>query len=221
MCAALVPLVEFEPCRWADPAYDQFIGTDEWAAVWKTALNRVGIEPFTPGSWHVRAAQLAGSSVLQRVVEQALDGSGIVGFPDDEGEEDEDGERLLALNGGYALVDADGNVLFEPGCCCDLSDLASWQEAATHDGDDPYRLTIGHGVYSVSRSARDFLISIAPERVGGEVTTFRVTHDEFRLALREASAIREELRQSILRVLRDLLNDDRRAVTMSRILVGG
>lgn len=56
-----------------------------------------------------------------------LSGSGLPGFPDEDGLEYMAGlECIDAIEGGYALVQ--GDKLIEPDCCCEFLNLKNWTE---------------------------------------------------------------------------------------------
>ena len=56
---------------------------------------------------------------------------------------------VSAMSGGLALFDGD-QVLVEPQCCGDLSNLFDWRVAAAHRGEDREMLYIGHPWLTVS-----------------------------------------------------------------------
>src|SRR6516165_4092080 len=92
------------------------VDASEWDAHFRQCMADAGfadVEPIRVGSHHVEARTLAGTPLLERIVRQKLERSGIAGFPDADGQIAEPRERILALSGGYALCSA-GVALIEP-----------------------------------------------------------------------------------------------------------
>ncbi|MEV1247950.1 hypothetical protein ACIBO2_29220 [Nonomuraea sp. NPDC050022] len=52
-------------------------------------------------------------------------------------------DNVSCLEGGYCLL-VSGKLVVEPGCCSDLTDLASWREAARYREPSPSMVWIGH-----------------------------------------------------------------------------
>ena len=132
---ALVPVLEVLPMhfssREAPPGPAREHGQawlDHFVASLRDA-GMTGVEPIAPGSFFVRASALLGHPLLAHLVRGCLDESGIPGFPDGDGLQDETpDEGVPGLEGGYALFSGTTPVL-EPGCCGDLGNLAEWEDA--------------------------------------------------------------------------------------------
>ncbi len=147
----LVPVVEMEPAAYAtklreSPGASVMEVPDQWQQYWTDCLTDSGIRGLVPvscGSWFVSANDLE-RSVLSIVIRKHLDESGIPGFPDSDGEIEQDlHDRILALQGGFALFDGEAS-LIEPNCCCDLHNLDDWREALSVATSDWRDLWIGH-----------------------------------------------------------------------------
>lgn len=126
----LVSVVEFVPWSYASPdratpENSEGEGLEAWHGYWKASLADAGIhdlEPLHPGSFLVPIHQLTAPHVLRKLLQVEFEAVSFSGEADAV-------ENLGALTGGLALLDA-GRVVIEPRCCCDLSHLESWRNAA-------------------------------------------------------------------------------------------
>ncbi len=152
----LVPVLEVPPYHYSALPLPTVVGAREHPTEWSDYFQRCmadagfpAIEPVRPGSMHVRARALAGHPLLVRMVREALDGSGLPGFPTNEALADLAAEdRVGGLEGGFALF-AEGQVLIEPGCCSDLGTLSSWEDALRHRS-SAATIWVGHPELGVS-----------------------------------------------------------------------
>ncbi len=144
-------VVELEPGTYAtepreSPACSAAEAPEQWTEYWAASLANAGLRgltPISPGSWFVSTAHL-GTSELAIVLVKELEQSGIPGFPDSDGEVEEDlEERIRGLDGGLALFDGE-KPLVEPSCCGDLSNLEEWRNALDVGSSDWMDLWIGH-----------------------------------------------------------------------------
>lgn len=218
-CIQMVPILEFEPCDWAPDGYSDILGTDEWPSYWGRALDALGLAPLWPGSWFVPVERIHEYSLLDRIVRREIEGSGIVGFPDDAGDTDEDEERLIALTGGFALV-AEGEVLLEPGCCGGLQDLDVWRNALSQVREDWATLSIGHATTSIRLETDTVVIRDVAESFPHPSTVIRVLRSAFEAAVPEAEAVLAAFEERLVPVVAELLGDRNRGLRVAKILSG-
>ncbi|MEU6716504.1 hypothetical protein ABZ897_33990 [Nonomuraea sp. NPDC046802] len=111
------------------------------------------------GGW-VRLSSLLGEDHLSVLVRSCLE-TDVTGLT---------GRAILdtvaCLPAGYQLR-AGGETLVGPGCCCELSDLAGWRDAARHTGARPSMVWIGHPWVHVSADGDDLLLTGPTEGEGG------------------------------------------------------
>src|SRR5437868_6676648 len=113
---SLIPVIEFEPARYATrerqpPPITAQHDTQAWEAYWRASLSDAGIDelhPFRPGGWQVPITQLVRPSTLRTILEAQL-------------KHVETADTLATFPGGYIL--ASGEIAIGPGCCSDLSTL--------------------------------------------------------------------------------------------------
>jgi len=132
---ALVPVLEVAPWQFSErerppgPAREHRQAWHDYFVACLRDAGMTGVEPIQPGSFFVRAPALLHHPLLAHLVRGCLTESGIPGFPDGDGSQEETpDERVAALDGGYALF-SDATLVLEPGCCGDLGNLAEWEGA--------------------------------------------------------------------------------------------
>ncbi|MBK9033875.1 MAG: hypothetical protein IPL61_21835 [Myxococcales bacterium] len=146
----LVPVLEVEPWRLSDRPLPADGPARAHAAAWdahfRECVADAGFEAvalIAPGAHFVRARDLTGHPLLDRLIAERLADTGLPNFPDPDGPDDcPPIERVGALAGGYALV-VDDIPVHLPGCCGDLGDLDEWSAALAERPRDDL-LWIGH-----------------------------------------------------------------------------
>jgi hypothetical protein len=220
MALILLPTIELEPSGWAEPGYEELIGTAQWDEFWEQTLSLWQVKPVAAGAWHVSTELFESEDTLTRLLMLELQGIGVQGFPDHDGEVAPDEERVTALSGGYALFDAAGRTVAFPSCCCDLGDLGAWRRAASLlDGEDLW-LEIGHANWSAHREGVGVVLTESPEMKGFEPVTTVVSTDELLAATYVAESALEAFRQRLLPILHRLVEDGARAERLSLLMVG-
>lgn len=220
MTLILLPTVEFEPSDWAEPGYDELLGTPRWEEHWPRSLLRWQVKPIDPGSWHISTESIQSEDTLTKLLMLQLESSGVVGFPAANGKVDTDEERIAAMDGGFALFDAEGRAIGLPTCCCDLGDLSEWRSAATLVEGEGMMLGIGHGTWSARREGEGVFLTKEPEWHASAPVTTRVSADELLAATHVAELALDAFRQRLLPILRRLVGDAARADSLSCLLVG-
>jgi hypothetical protein len=102
-----------------------------------------------------------------------------------------DPDQASALPGGMTLFDADGVVLVEPQCCCDLANWTDWRDAAMYREADWEMLWVGHPWRSARFEDGWLIVSESHEGNGG-IAEFRVRPADIERAVNVA---RSELRR--------------------------
>jgi len=220
MALILQPTVEFEPSGWAEPGYEKLIGTAQWDEVWEQTLARWHVKPVSAGAWQVSTELLETEDTLTRLLTLELQGIGVQGFPDEDGDVAPDEERVSALNGGYVLFDAAGRTVAFPSCCCDLGDLDAWRRAASLADEEDLWLDIGHGNWSAHREGVDVALTESPEMRGFEPITTLLSTDELLAATYAAERALVAFRLRLLPILRRLVEDGARAERLSLLMAG-
>ncbi|SPL88300.1 unnamed protein product [[Actinomadura] parvosata subsp. kistnae] len=127
-------------------------------------------------------------------------------------------EEVGCVAGGYRLMAA-GRPLVAPGCCSDLTDLASWRDAARHREGSPSMVWIGHPWLNVTADGDKLLLTGPTEHDPGPELAW-ITRRALDSAVRQAAA---EVRY-FARPLHDLctrLAGARRADALCTALLGG
>lgn len=219
MALTLLPTVELEPSGWAEPGYEELIGTPHWDELWERSLSRWQVKPVASGGRHVSTESFQSEDTLTRLL--TLELQGVKGFPAPDGTVMRDDERVTPIYGGYWLFDADGRAAAIPSCCCHLGDLGAWRRAgALGEGEDSRLLEIGHGQWSARRDGGRVFLTQEPELAGFEPITTLVSADELLAATDVAERVVEAFRRRLLPILRRLVEDRLRAERLSLLLVG-
>ena len=114
---ALVPVLEVEPYRYSDtpmPGADRT--AQDWANYFQRCMADAGFRDVVPvglQSNFVAARTLIGNPILERMIREA--GSDSI-------------DEISPLSGGLALTAA-SELLFQPSCCGDLSNVQEWSSA--------------------------------------------------------------------------------------------
>ena len=155
----LTPVIELEPGAFSTQSHETPSGSaaelpDEWDKYWRASLFDSGISqinPIVPGSWHVSTTDMD-SAQLEKVLRVIIDGWGGISSLDDS-------DAKPVLNGGLALSAVEQDILIEPKCCSDLSDVANWKVAAACEKAEWEMLWIGHPFLSVKYQQPWLLLS--------------------------------------------------------------
>jgi hypothetical protein len=180
----LIPVLELEPFLFATREQARPTGTardmpEDSHRYWLDSLADSGLidlTPLRPGSWHVPTRNLTIPEVLRRILDVIVSHWGGMDCL-------EDPESRQALGGGLALL-SEGEVLVEPKCCSDLSNLSNWRDAAGYRGHDWTMLWIGHPWLSYRFDGKRLILggphellepadrwSVRPEELGRAVVT--------------------------------------------------
>lgn len=194
---ALMPVLELEPWNFATQARTMPDSStrevpDAWYRYWLDCLTDseiTGLEPLRSGSWHVSVGQLADKpDVLEKLLYFFVnDWGGIKVFSDP--------DQKPIFGGGLALCSG-SDVLTEPTCCADLSNLFEWQKAATYRETSWSMLWIGHPWLSIRYEAPWLVIS-DPHESNRPAEHWAVSPDDFGLAVNAAEAYLERFAQSL------------------------
>lgn len=162
----LIPTVDIEPGRYATgsrPCPESDAPDAVWDSWFLACLADAGIHelrPIRPRSWLVPAEQLVDPRTIEQIVTVQFDSS--------LAQVATDPESWRALQGGYVLQKG-AELLVEPGCCGDLSNLCEWRRAAGALEESWADLWIGHPWRSTRRLGSRIEISQAHENSqGGE-----------------------------------------------------
>ncbi|QGJ70261.1 Hypothetical protein PBC10988_19560 [Planctomycetales bacterium 10988] len=141
----LIPIIELDP--WAFEKHERprpdgslFEVLQQWQEFWVAALadsGLTGLEAIQPGSWQVPIQNLSDRQ-LEIILDAELKKLEIEDIATCEIDE------LVAFSGGFALWTEEEGAIYEPQCCGDLKDLASWKEAAIYQKGNWEMLWIGH-----------------------------------------------------------------------------
>lgn len=189
----LAPVLELEPWKFAThsrtlPTASSRELPDEWLRYWLDCLadsGVVGLEPLRAGSMHVPVRQLAHKpTTLETLLNFFVNewgGPQVFSDPD----------QKPVLGGGLALCAGD-QVLAEPTCCVDLSNLSDWQEAAGYRETGWTMLWIGHPWLSVRYEA-PWLVLSEPHESENPAGHWAVSPDDLDRAVQAAEADLERL----------------------------
>ncbi|MDP3278243.1 MAG: hypothetical protein Q8Q09_23855 [Deltaproteobacteria bacterium] len=207
--------VELKPADWSRSGDDDILGTPSWPTFWEAELRRWGLRPAFPGSWLVPVREFESGDALEKLVLLRLEGSGVRDFPDEDGEVDDDSERLLALAGGVCILAQEDEPLWAPGCCDDLSELQRWETLLSSKRAS---FTNGHGDLEISV---DGAVVNVVSRHGADVQSRRVRREELQGLIAPLRQELEAFRSNIERFLGRLLTGEERPRGVARILTGG
>ncbi|WP_433509197.1 hypothetical protein ACQP2T_35170 [Nonomuraea sp. CA-143628] len=128
-----------------------------WDAYWVKRIAAAGLPKPMPDD--PRLIPLSGfltgrylATLVRATLRRSLDG-------DEEGALD----NVSCLGGGYCLL-VSGKLLVAPGCCSDLTDLASWREAARSREPSPSMVWIGHPWLHVAADGDRLLLTGPTDR---------------------------------------------------------
>jgi hypothetical protein len=154
----LIPVLKFEPFQFAaeDRSSPSGIYEDmpeEWYRYWLESLADSGITGLMPiyrGSWHVPTREFTDPALLGTVLELIFRNLSEAGFSID--------LECVPLLGGLALR-YQTQVLIEPGCCADLSDIAGWRRAVGYRQARWENVSNGHPWVSARYDAPRLILS--------------------------------------------------------------
>jgi len=219
---SLVPALELDPSEFRTrerllPSGSTDKALAEWRRYWLDSLadsGVTGLEPLRAGSWHVPTRQFTDATILGRVLAVMLERLGGV----EPVEPLFDPECMSALFGGLLLC-YEGRILIEPGCCCDLGNIADWREAASYRGTDWQLVWTGHPWASIRFDGEMLVLSephenkpptarwkVRPDLLCGAVDAAAHELEEFALRLQPVvtSFYGEEASEAIARHLSGL-----------------
>jgi len=154
----LIPVLKLEPFLFAADGRSAPSGIYEdmpeaWYRYWLEALVDAGITGLLPiyrGSWHVPTREFTDPARLGRVLELIFRRLSAAGFSID--------LECMPLLGGLALR-CQSEVLIEPGCCADLSDIAGWRRAVDYRQAKWQNVSNGHPWVSARYDAPRLILS--------------------------------------------------------------
>jgi len=143
----LVPVVEVEPYHYSSIEMPRQDATpSDWAEYFQLCMADAGfrdVAPVVPRSNFVVASSIVGNPLLERMIVEELNGTGLPGFSVMvELEDREPLDRVSPFSGGLALIAA-GELLLQPNCCGDLGDVQGWKRALD-TAPEPAVVWIGH-----------------------------------------------------------------------------
>jgi len=155
------------------------------------------------------------------IIREDLEESGIPGFPNEDGKEDQlDGDTICMLNGGYAVIGGD-DVLLEPECCCDFTNLYYWKKAL-HDRPSKGLVWIGHPEAEVCFQG-DFLTVRERWEYPPEpdcLVEFEVSVNEMSAAVERVERLLSQFEDLALIRVKELISDPALALKVTRCLIG-
>jgi hypothetical protein len=154
----LIPVLKFEPYLFAAEGRSSPSGIyadmpEEWYRYWLESLVDSGITGLAPiyrGSWHVPTREFTDLALLGIVLERIFRQLSEAGFSID--------LECMPLLGGLALR-TQSEVLIEPGCCADLSDIAGWRQAVGYRQAKWANVSNGHPWVSARYDAARLILS--------------------------------------------------------------
>lgn len=199
---ALIPAVEFIlpdlPNRGPIPTLSRKADPESWTARRAAELIALGLKPIDsvlPGSFAMALTDILDEpEILRAVLEEHCRASNLNYLP----EPAQLDERLTAFSGGLAVRYHD-EIVFEPQCCCDLTNIWDWESLLEHTEADETALWVGHPQLLVSYH-HSFLNFRASEEWETRFK-FEVTPEELRVALSNAKSIQSKFSEALLPVV--------------------
>ena len=136
----LINTIEIEPSDYELNNYERPNGTieekrDEWSELWFKCVSDSGlnnIKPIESGSWFVDISQLTKND-LEIIIKKHIEDVNLSNFE----------EEMVALSGGI-VIQNNNEILIEPTCCGDISDIQNWEEIRNTELNKWTQLWIGH-----------------------------------------------------------------------------
>lgn len=224
-------VLNVEPFHWSDrrtpdgPAEER---RKNWLAYFRECMSDagiVGIEPIRSSLWFVDAFAVVDNELMLRMIREVFEGSGLPGFPNEDGREDiSDTDPLASLEGGYAIFGED-ELLLEPGCCCGFADLDDWKQALLEQPENT-DLWLGHPQTEIS-----FVGEVVTVREGHEpyeggppppdsLVEFSISVNELGEAVKRAEEARRRFTERLLPRVRELVADPSLATKVTGWLMG-
>lgn len=153
----LVPVLEVVPFGFSTRPHPPGPAREHpaaWDAYFRDCLAEggyAGVSPIASGEFFVPARALIGHPLLEHLIREALDGSGLPGFPLSPDATDTTlppTDRISLLSGGFALV-IDDQACLPPSCCGDLANITDW-EATVAERPPHGELWVGHPALAVA-----------------------------------------------------------------------
>jgi len=196
----LIPVLKFEPFDFgADdrsmPSRPYQEMPEEWYRFWLDSLADSGITGLVPverGSWHVPTSEFTDPALLRRVLEVIFQNLTEAGLSID--------LECMPLLGGIALR-CQSQVLVEPGCCADLSDLAGWRKAVDYRQAEWQSASSGHPWVLVRYDPPRLILSKPQEGSHAPTPRWTVCPDQLRAAAVAAAVEIERFSDEITRAM--------------------
>ncbi|QDT64736.1 hypothetical protein [Calycomorphotria hydatis] len=198
----LVPVIEVEPYALTDLPIPDECPAREYPSAWRqyfdSCMVQLGEDQITPiADWShfVRAKDMLGAVLLEKLLRDCL--------PDDATKTDE----IAGLSAGYALCDSE-QVLIQPQCCCDFSNLESWEELVK-ERSVKSDLWIGHpqplveALNEVVKIREGWEGAGAPDYLRVVSTTFADLQIAVDRAKKETEKIFEAIEEQLVRIIND------------------
>ncbi len=205
-----LPVIEVEPYHWSDR---QMPDADATPAALLSYFHQCmadagieGIDPIHPRSRFVDAISVVESELGLRLIREELEGSGYSESSDGAGRDsDIDVDQVGMLSGGFALLSG-REVLLEPACCCDFSNLAEWEQCLA-ERPTVGTVWIGHPEVQVSFEDGQVFISAGSE---SEVqpedgVCYSISEADFRAGLTLATQDRDDVASRLLARVQELV----------------
>jgi hypothetical protein len=205
----LVPVVEFEPSALGVENFCELQDLGKWPEHWSGVLAELGLRSIQPGSWFVACSELRAPAAFEALVRLHLTES-LDSIPET--------DALSPIAGGY-VFSVDESIQLEPGCCCDLSNVAAWR-GAFREGERPTRLTIGHGCYSLVTEDAATIVTIDPETTGRQSLSLRYPAPDFERALDHAELEQRAFAESLKSYLSRVISTERLDEVVTRLVFG-
>ncbi|MCW8879268.1 MAG: hypothetical protein OQJ89_02700 [Kangiellaceae bacterium] len=221
-------VVEVEPYHWSDrktPSVSPArIHRKEWGNYFLKCMGDagfVGVKPIQPGSNFVDAFSIVENDIMLEIIKENLEESGLPGFPDEDGNESQNGgENVCMISGGFAII-VGNEVGLEPGCCCDFSNIESWKDILFEKPTKDY-VWIGHPEAEVGFQEDRLIIKEGWEYtpVPDYLNEFSVDIDEFIKSVKEAEEALCEYAAKLLEQVKRLIPDPGLARRVTCCLIG-
>ena len=142
-------VIDIEPSRWSSSPVPQTCDHHESLELWSRYRAQClveadidGLQPLRSTSRFYDAFQVLESSLILPLLQVWLSGSGLPGFPDEDGLEYMASLKCIdVIEGGYAVIH--GDRVIEPDCCCGFSNLSNWEDVLRKQPEHGYVWT-GH-----------------------------------------------------------------------------
>lgn len=215
----LEPVIELEPIIWVGEKITLITDINQRSDYWEKFLSQYGAKPISAGSWFIPLRYFKNLEFLRQLIVFALDESGIVGYPDDEGEETYDIEdRLPPLSGGYALMDKN-RVFYEPQCCCDLMDITEWDKIYQYQNQQWLNIVMGHCLLNI-KYKKNQIYFLQTEEYSDKEIKESFKQEDVKIAVLKSYEKIESFYRNVLKVVSDMILDKTIAKAVAQKLTG-